>query len=367
MKVTFPYMGSTIIYKKIAELLGHEVIMPPPPTKKTISLGAKYSPEFACVPLKMITGTYIEAAEMGAEVVITSGGHGPCRAGYYNQVHRRILEQLGHNLEFIVFDSIFDDIQDFLTTLKRLRAGSSVLRVGSVLTSVYRMMRMLDNLDKRLHTLRAYEQNRGDCTQAWRKITAMFDKAQSVAEMKQAYIEGNELLDSIPLRADTSRRLRIGLVGEIYVVMEPSINMHLEETLGNLGCEVERSQYLTGWVEYNFLPGPLNYWTHEKKAIKKGRPYIPMIIGGHAIQTVGHIVDYAERGFDGVIHLMPFGCLPELVSQSIIPAISEKHGIPVMTLSLDEQTGVANIQTRVEAFIDLIARKKFDDGVKQHA
>ena len=70
MRVTFPYMGTTIIYKKLLELLGHEVIEPPIPSQRTIDLGVKNSPEFACYPLKVILGSYIEAIELGATTIV---------------------------------------------------------------------------------------------------------------------------------------------------------------------------------------------------------------------------------------------------------------------------------------------------------
>ena len=43
MKISFPYMGTVLVYKKLLQLLGHEVIIPPRPTKRTIDLGVKYS------------------------------------------------------------------------------------------------------------------------------------------------------------------------------------------------------------------------------------------------------------------------------------------------------------------------------------
>ena len=55
---------------------------------------------------------------------------------------------------------------------------------------------------------------------------------------------------------------------------------------------------------------------------------------------------------------MPFSCMPEIVSQNILTKVSREEDIPVMTLVLDEQTGKAGYQTRIEAFIDLVKRKK---------
>ena len=74
------------------------------------------------------------------------------------------------------------------------------------------------------------------------------------------------------------------------------------------------------------------------------------------------MIDFAERGFDAVIHLMPFSCLPELVNRSIIPQLSEDLDMPILSISLDEQMGTANLQTRLEAFMELVKGKKFVDA-----
>ncbi len=358
MKVSFPYMGTTVVYKKLLELLGHDVIMPPKPSQRTINLGVKYSPEFACFPLKVIMGSYFEAIEKGAEVIITSGGHGPCRAGFYEQVHQRILKEEGLPAKFMVFNSMFRDFNNFYDNIITLKGKNSWLKVSRSLLLVYNMTKKLDKLEKQVQTIRAYEVKKGETTRAWEKIQDLFDRAYTKKELEGAYAEGKKLLDDIKLiEVPEEKKLRIGIVGEIYVVMESSINMKMEELLGNLGAEVERSQYLSQWITYNAIPSFINK-THETEILEKGGRYLPIQIGGHAKQTIGHIVDYSERGFDGVVHLMPFGCLPELVSQSIVPKITEELGIPVLTLAIDEQMGTANNTTRIEAFIDLIKGKR---------
>ena len=71
MKVTFPHMGNMYIpLKSLFEQLGVEVVVPPPTTKKTLDLGVKYSPEFACLPLKLTIGNFIEAFSLGANTII---------------------------------------------------------------------------------------------------------------------------------------------------------------------------------------------------------------------------------------------------------------------------------------------------------
>ena len=55
---------------------------------------------------------------------------------------------------------------------------------------------------------------------------------------------------------------------------------------------------------------------------------------------------------------MPFSCMPEIVAQNILPKVSIQENIPVLELVLDEQTGKAGNITRIEAFADLIKRRK---------
>lgn len=63
---------------------------------------------------------------------------------------------------------------------------------------------------------------------------------------------------------------------------------------------------------------------------------------------------------------MPFTCIPEIVARSILPRVSRDLGIPVMSLILDEQTGLAGVLTRLEAFVDLLARRRMQSGNYQH-
>ena len=74
--------------------------------------------------------------------------------------------------------------------------------------------------------------------------------------------------------------------------------------------------------------------------------YMPEMIGGHGQDSIGHTILYAQEGFDGVIQLAPFTCIPEIVARSIMPAVSRDYDIPVLTFFLDEQTGVAGMRTR---------------------
>jgi predicted nucleotide-binding protein (sugar kinase/HSP70/actin superfamily) len=61
---------------------------------------------------------------------------------------------------------------------------------------------------------------------------------------------------------------------------------------------------------------------------------------------------------DGAIQIFPMGCMPEIVSKAILPSIARDRDFPIMSLVVDEMTGEAGYVTRIEAFIDMLERRK---------
>lgn len=357
MKVSFPHMGCVTGYKRLMEKLGHEVIMPEKPSQKTMELGVKYSPEFICFPFKVMTGTYIECAQRGAQLIVSSGGNGPCRAGMYPDVHQKVLWELGYNTEVMVFDNMFKDFKGFVRTAKKLVNGTNIFKVAGIAAYVWTLIKKMDNLEKRMKIMRAYEINQGDFSNAWKKIVSMFEQTNTIRDVNRTYKKAVKIFEAIPCRkVKESERIRVGIVGEIYVIMESAVNKNVEEILNSLGVEVENVQYISDWVEHNVIPKWLPF-PKSHRVFNSSDKISPINCGGHDKENMGWVLDFAKRGFDGVVHLMPFACLPELVNLGKFPAVSEKLNMPIISLSLDEQMGEAHVKTRLEAFSDLIKSK----------
>lgn len=358
MKVSFPYMGCVTAYKKLFELLGHEVIMPQKPTQHTIDLGVLNSPEFICFPFKTMMGTYIECCEKGAELIVSSGGSGPCRAGMYGTLHQETLKELGYDVDVIIFDSLFEDFPKFWRTVKKIVNHTPLYKLAHHVLLCYKIVCQMDRLEKQINIKRAYELENGDCNRFWETAVQMYEKCNTFKQLKQVKKETLAMFDAIPVREVAEKdKLRIGIVGEIYVIMESSVNMHMEQRLNDMGVEVYNVQYISDWIKHNIIRPPFNR-SKSWKVFRKGRKYKGAQCGGHDMENTGWMIDFAEQGFDGVVHIMPFGCLPELITRSIIPNITQDYGIPVLSMSVDEQTGEANTQTRVEAFVELCRSKK---------
>lgn len=354
MKVTFPYMGTShIAIKMFFNDLGFEAIVPPKPSARTLSLGVQYAPEFACVPFKILLGSYLEAIELGAELILTSGGFGPCRAGYYWVLHQKILNDLGHNVKIIAFEPPLRDIPDFIGKVKAVMRPNrtSWRELYHHFKTAWCKLKTLDDVEIRSHEIRPYEVNKGETTKVFRQCLEELDRARTIPEIEEAKTECLRLLEAIP-QDKTRRPLKLGIIGEIYVVLEPFANFDLQVTLGEMGVHTDRSIWLSAWTRDNTI------YDGEKDIRKAARPYLNELIGGHGINSVGETVLYAKHGFDGVVQLAPFTCIPEIVAKSILPRVSADLGIPVLTLFIDEQTGKAGVQTRLEAFIDLLYQRR---------
>ncbi len=346
-----------MVIRRLLEQMGNEVIAPLRPSQRTLDLGVRYSPEFACLPYKLVTGTYIESLERGADTILTSGGVGPCRAGLYAPMHEAILKDLGYDFEIIIIEPPSRGIGDIYRKLQKLNADKlSWLALLGLVREGWAKVKALDDLERLSHYVRPREIEKRSTTRVYQKTLSWMAEANSIKEIKEAHEAGVAALKGIP--QDPERDiLKIGIVGEIYVVLEPSANLELEEILGELGAEVDRSIFLTGWTMDNAVADAMRL-TGGRSVKRAAKEYLPEMIGGHGQDSIGHTIIYAKDGFDGVIQLSPFTCIPEIVAMSILPKVSKDYDIPVLSIVLDEQTGKAGLTTRVEAFVDLLYRRR---------
>lgn len=359
MKVTFPHMGNAhIAIKALLQRLELEVIPPPPVTKRTIELGTKYSPEFACLPLKINIGNFIEALEIGADTIVMAGGWGPCRFGYYAQVERDILQDLGYKFNLVILEAPDSNLSDLLGQLKSL--GENVTLWGSIkaIKFAWKKLNAVEEMEKKLEYFLPRTDCKDEAQAIYEQALATIDKANNADELRAVVQAGRKELTDLPRH--NRKVLKIGLVGEIYTILEPASNYDICRSLGNLDVEITRSVYLSEWVNEHLLGGFIKKSNH-KKIVSCAQPYLNYWVGGHGRETVGCTVDFARQQYDGVIQIGPLTCMPEIVAQTILPLVSEKEHIPCMTMYFDEHSGQAGIITRLEAFVDMISRRRDND------
>lgn len=365
MKVTFPHMGNAwIVIQTLFESLNVEVVVPPFNSKRTLNLGTKLSPESACLPLKLNLGNYIEAASEGADAIVITGGIGPCRFGYYGEVERQILIDSGYNYEVVTLEPPDGSL---LGLAKRIRflAGTknSWAKILMAMRFAYLKCVALDRVEDLIHAARPRLPNPALTEKLYEKakaqlVQAMTEKSvkDTVAWVQESIRERQEGLNSGG--GESARPLRIGIIGEIYTILDPFSSVGIEEELGRLGVEVDRSIYLSGWVGSHIFQGLAPGYRSIRSYPKHAKPFLPHFVGGHGIETVGAAVKFAREGYDGIIQVFPLSCMPEIVAASVLPKVQDAYKIPIMTLIVDEHTGHAGIQTRLEAYVDMLERAR---------
>ncbi|MCL6612120.1 MAG: CoA protein activase [Peptococcaceae bacterium] len=357
MKVTFPHMGHLwICLKAMLEYLGVDTVVPPPSTRRTLDLGSKHAPEFACMPLKLNLGNFMEASEMGADTILMAGGCGPCRFGYYAQVEYEILKDLGYNYRLVVMEPPEKRISELLSRIRQITGNRSWLEVIRGIKFGYRKARAVDELEMSAMRLRPREIIPGQTDAA---LSAALDEIAGAGrpeDLPEAVERAEEIMRGVAW--ENRPAIRVGLVGEIYTLLEPFANLDIERKLGRLGVEADRSIYLSEWVNDHLFMGLVRGIRSSRLYKKSAAPYLRHFVGGHGQETLGGAVYYKNLGYDGVIQVLPFTCMPEIVAQSILPGFSRETGTPVMTLIVDEQSGDAGLVTRLEAFVDLLAEKR---------
>jgi predicted nucleotide-binding protein (sugar kinase/HSP70/actin superfamily) len=354
VRLTFARLGNSYIAgKALFEALGIDVVLPPPPTQRTMSLGSLYSPEFACLPLKVNIGNYLEALERGADTIVMVGGIGPCRLGLYGEVQRQILEGLGCDFTMIVVEPPQGRLGHIVRQLRLITRPQPVRHYIHAAHLGWSKLTAIDTLEKLALGLRPFEESRGCVSFALDEALKRIDEADSSKQVALALENGKKVMESACMKTDSDKP-RIGIVGEVFMVLEPFVNCEIEKRLGEMGVVVSRSIYLSDWIVEHVVKDAFRIFRKSKLPYELAKPYLCHFVGGHGVETIASTVDYARQGLDGVIQVAPFTCMPEIIAQDLLPRVSRDLGIPVMTLVLDEHSSGTGVLTRLEAFTDLV-------------
>lgn len=357
--VSFPHAGNIYIpVSSMLKTMGANILIPPYNNQETLTLGTRYSSETVCLPYKLNLGNYIQALEGGANVLLMFQAPGTCRLGNYAGMAEAKLRELGYDFEMIVFDMYKGKLAEVSKKFALASGSGNLLTILSGIRLGFAKFSALDTLERELFYVRPREIEQGKAEKVYKKGRNSIHNALSVSEVNRALRTTLEIFKTIPL--DNKKEIiKIFITGEFFVLLDPFTNMEIEKELGLLGVEVHRQVMLSDWTDNILLPKWLHKKeSHRERSVRVAGNYIKRAIGGDCIEAVGDAVYASKNGIEGVVHLGPFNCNPEIVSQCILPHVSQRENIPVISLILDEQTGRAGLITRLEAFVELIKRRK---------
>ena len=347
-KVAFPRMAHyNVAFKYFIEQgLGATYIMQPEMTRRTLEIGSRYSPDFICAPFKHTLGSLIEALESGANTIIAPGG--PCRLAYYGELEKQILTDLGYEFEFLdIAELRYSKPKDYTKLMRKLNPKMSTPKMLAAGMETLRLIERMDEIEALYHQNMGFEAEEGSFKKAYTRFLHALERATCAADLHKAYAEAKDTMTHLPVNKP-DHPLRVGIIGEYYTVMDAFSNLNLEEKLAKMGTEVHR------WMNISHR----NIGYNEKNLLAGLGEYSKYVMGPTTVGTLHAAKHYGERQFDGIIHVKSFGCTPEVDAVPAIQSIGQDYKVPLLFLSYDSQTSDTGLNTRLEAFYDMISMRK---------
>lgn len=372
-----------------------------------IDCGLKYTHNDACYPALLIIGQFIDALQSGkydvnkVAVMMTQTGGG-CRASNYITLIRKALERAGFSQVPVISLNI--------SGLEKNPGFKLTLGLGKrILYAVY----YGDLLMSLLNQCRPYEVTPGS-------TQAMVDKwvARLVAELNGAKrlsyktVKKNyaEILKDFELNLPRTKekKVRVGIVGEIYVKFSPLANNELERFLVAEGAETVMAGLLdflmytvnTAVVDHRLygmkkIRAKVMKWAYDylhKKQLdfirmyrenshftpptdfEKTRAAIKGYISegvqmGEGWLLTAEMLELIESGAKNVVCAQPFGCLPNhIVGKGMMKIIRENHpGVNLVSIDYDPGASRINQENRLKLMLANANRELAEDRKEERA
>ena len=275
---------------------------------------------------------------------------------------------------------VMDQGEEFAAQIKSFGAG--------FYRTFWELIVIVDFMQKMLRETRPYEVNRGEAERVYGQcLKDLVEVAERRGDHFAAAAEMRRRLEAVPVDRSQERPL-IGVVGEIYVRSNQFANNFIVRRLEACGAEVAlppmqewinyiafdrremaREQRHVGAITKEWIGGIVSRRSEARIAkafrgairhmpreapvsevLKLGSEYLSPTVKGEAILSMGRAVEYAHHGFNGVVNVAPFGCMPGSIVNSLLEKFRHDYGLPVLKLDYDGLQQ-ASEGTALEAFV----------------
>jgi predicted nucleotide-binding protein (sugar kinase/HSP70/actin superfamily) len=365
MKIMLTYYNDlTVLLSTVFHALGFNVDYIGRTSRKTIDLGIKHSPESWCFDVKLILGQALEGVERGDNIVCVPGAWGAgnqnCLLGYLTKgiMQKRLEEITGKKMKVWFFnvnpiEMIYSGYTAAYKNLSLLKQYSKVKFFRSVLIRALilgtKKMKMASDFKEEVLSCSDVV-NKGELFSIYDHfIRDMIFNADNLKDSKKIFSDAMNRINGLE-RKKIKKKIVIGLVGDYaHTLFSLFPFFDLEKFL--LMENVVVKQPLSFLNYYSFL-SPL----YAKKNRIESRKLLPQKVSGSDAVTILSSI-YLKDKVDGLIHIRTFSCTPEEVANEVLVSNKEKFP-PILSLSYDAHTTEENLKVRIEAFIDMLLRKK---------
>ena len=313
----------------------------------TMETGSKHSPDFVCAPFKYTLGTLINGLELGADILIQFGGG--CRYGYYASLQEEILKDLGYKFKmYNLVTAGHTDIKRIYRIIKEIDPNiklRKLIRYGIVAIN---MVRYMDLIDDYIRENIGFEVEKGSFIKLKKEMLNSFYNSKGILDLDRRYLKYRRRFKRLKINKPKNY-LNVGIIGELYTLMEDNANYEIEYEIARHGIAIKRFTNVT-------------YLLLKKR--KKVRKYLKKMknikyrLGADALDNIYHTEYLCKKGYDGIIHIKSSFCTPEIGAMPIINKIAHKYDVPVIFFSFDTNTSKVGVETRIEAFVDMLKMKR---------
>jgi predicted nucleotide-binding protein (sugar kinase/HSP70/actin superfamily) len=359
--------------------------------------GLKYVHNDTCYPALLVIGQLIHALQSGkydvnkTALMITQTGGG-CRASNYIFLLRKALKKAGFpQVPVISLSMGMEKNPGFSLTIPLIRRFVAGLVYGDALM-------LLSNQTK------PYEVNPGESMRlvdTWTKrLTDDFAKGESYRP-KEIEVYLDKICDSFSkIELNKTSKIKVGVVGEIYVKYARLGNNDLEKFLADQGCEVNlpgimgfalfkvdnrlediklyggsKAKFQVCTILFNYLVkleamlikytkkygfNPPGKYSHIKKLVKPVIGYGSKM--GEGWLLTAEMLELAESGYENIVCTQPFGCLPNHINgKGAVRRIKELNPkANIVTIDYDPGAPKVNQENRIKLML-AVAKEELEN------
>ena len=361
-------------------------------------LGLKYVHNDTCYPALLVIGQFLDALDSGkydldhTALIITQTGGG-CRASNYIHLLRKALVKAGYGQVPVVslnFSGLEKD-SGFPMTVPFMKKLLTIIYYGDLLVALKAQTE-------------PYELRWGDAAamqEAWLDTLCRWvreDRGYSQKEMRE--IMNQMAADFAAIPTKHVPKVKVGVVGEIYVKYSPLGNNELEKFLASQDCEVNLPG-LMGFVQYSIFNMSETARLYGGKWVEKfGPEFVLKYIEGmesiliSALENHGfhaplpfrdlvkladgiistgdkmgegwlltaEMVELIRAGYENIVCAQPFGCLPNhICGKGMINKIHELYPQANITpIDYDPSATRVNQENRIKLML-AVARERLSE------
>ena len=357
---------------------------------EVIQTGLKYVHNDTCYPATLVIGELMEAVLSGdydthkIALVITQTGGG-CRASNYIYLLKKALKKagMGHIPVLSLNFSGLKSQPGFRFTISQF--------YGMLKCCIYGDLIMLLR-----NQCRPYEKHIGETDKLiafW--VDKLGKEFEDKKNLKYSHVKANleHIVHSFAkIERTDEKKVKVGIVGEIFVKYSPLGNNDLEDFLYREGAEVyvpglldfmlyfvcnnmydtklygvRKKVAFISKIAYKFLLGKekdiISAVKSEKvfdpptlfsKTVELGKGYISEGVKmGEGWLLTAEMIELIDRGIDNIICTQPFGCLPNhIVGKGMMKEIREKNPeANIIAIDYDSSASRINQENRIKLML----------------